>query len=146
MVLSDGRSLLGVGDIVMPGLLLCFLYRFDFRRQGSALRGYFINGLFGYVAGIWLALTMLVVTEMAQPALIYLVPCTIIPALVLGASRRELALLWHGGHPEPTATDPVVGGSEEELGIELEEMGVVDSLEPVEMQEDSGAEDPADEL
>mmetsp|Transcript_15676 Transcript_15676/g.61229 ORF Transcript_15676/g.61229 Transcript_15676/m.61229 type:complete len:402 (+) Transcript_15676:49-1254(+) len=117
MVLTDGQSLLGVGDIVMPGLFLCYLYRFDCRRQGHPMQGYFINGMIGYVAGIWLALTMLVITEMAQPALIYLVPCTLIPAVVLGASRRELKALWYGGH-KPTA--PI---GENDAEIELEEMG-----------------------
>jgi len=33
---------------------------------------------------------------MAQPALLYLVPFTLIPVLVLGLARRELITLWHG--------------------------------------------------
>lgn len=32
----------------------------------------------------------------AQPALLYLVPFTLIPVFLLGLCRRELSLLWNG--------------------------------------------------
>jgi hypothetical protein len=32
----------------------------------------------------------------AQPALLYLVPCTLIPVFLLGLIRREWRLLWEG--------------------------------------------------
>lgn len=32
----------------------------------------------------------------AQPALLYLVPFTLVPVFVLGLWRRELKLLWEG--------------------------------------------------
>lgn len=32
----------------------------------------------------------------AQPALLYLVPFTLIPVFLLGLCRRELPLLWNG--------------------------------------------------
>lgn len=51
--------------------------------------------------------------------------------MVLGASRRELSVLWHGGHPEPVASE----SSEEGADIELEEMGVAPP-QPVVMDEE----------
>lgn len=41
-VFSDYYSLLGLGDIVLPGIYLCFLFRFDLRNGLSVKRGYFI--------------------------------------------------------------------------------------------------------
>ena len=43
-------------------------------------------------------------------------------------------MLWHGGHPEPVAPE----GSEDELDVELEEMGIVDSPLQVDMPEVAG--------
>ena len=72
-LLFEGQNLLGMGDIVLPGFFLCFLYRYDVSIQGTALRGYFINSLVGYSVGLYLALIMVATTNyMSQPALIYL--------------------------------------------------------------------------
>eukprot|EP01095_Lingulamoeba_sp_RSL-Kostka_P005220 TRINITY_DN1655_c6_g1_i1.p1 TRINITY_DN1655_c6_g1~~TRINITY_DN1655_c6_g1_i1.p1 ORF type:complete len:411 (+),score=79.30 TRINITY_DN1655_c6_g1_i1:151-1383(+) len=94
---SSSVSLLGMGDIVIPGFFLCFLYRFDKRTTDTVLRGYFLNGCLGYCVGIYLAYGMVVIlNNMSQPALMYLAPCTLIPTFVLGFLRRELSLLWKG--------------------------------------------------
>ena len=42
-VFSDGASILGLGDIILPGILICFLYRFD----PKPWSGYFLNALIG---------------------------------------------------------------------------------------------------
>jgi len=39
---------------------------------------------------------MLLILQMGQPALLYLVPCTLIPAVFLGWRRKELKNLWTG--------------------------------------------------
>ena len=41
--LSDGASILGLGDIILPGLCISFLYRFD----PNPWSGYFVNALVG---------------------------------------------------------------------------------------------------
>jgi hypothetical protein len=41
-------------------------------------------------------MTMAYVWQAAQPALLYLVPATLLPVLGLGAIRGELSELWHG--------------------------------------------------
>lgn len=69
----DGTNLLGMGDIVLPGFFLCFLYRYDMLIQGTPFRGYFLHSLVGYSVGLYLALIMLLATNfLSQPALIYL--------------------------------------------------------------------------
>jgi len=96
-VFQDHVNLLGLGDIILPGFFLCFLYRFDMGIQGHAWQGYFLNACIGYTVGLLLALIMMVsMAGLAQPALTYLVPCTIIPTLVLGYARKDLKNLWTG--------------------------------------------------
>jgi len=95
-VLSPGFSLLGLGDIVLPGLWLCFLFRFDKANRTEFKHGYFLRSWIGYILGIILTLIMVVVLQRGQPALLYLVPFTLIPAVVLGWMRGELKHLWNG--------------------------------------------------
>ena len=77
---SDGTLLLGMGDIILPGFFLCFLYRFDMSLMGNPFQGYFLNACIGYCVGLLLAFIMMFSMQgLAQPALTYLVPCTIIP-------------------------------------------------------------------
>lgn len=52
--------MLGLGDIVLPGLLLVWAARLDLRRHGSltsdeAGKGYFAMALAGYALGLMLA-------------------------------------------------------------------------------------------
>lgn len=47
-------------------------------------------------AGLLLALTSGVLFRAAQPALLYLVPCTLLPVVARAAARAELGELWGG--------------------------------------------------
>lgn len=49
-----------------------------------------------YGIGLLVTFASLYLMAMAQPALLYLVPFTLIPVLILGLIRRELKTLWHG--------------------------------------------------
>jgi len=95
-VLNDGWSLLGLGDIVLPGLWLCFLFRFDIVNETSFKDGYFLRSWIGYILGFLVTLSMLFVMQSGQPALLYLVPFTLIPAIFFGWRRKELGMLWRG--------------------------------------------------
>jgi len=95
-VISDGWSLLGLGDIVLPGLFLCFLYRFDKMARTPFLRGYFLRAWIGYILGLIITLAMVLALQRGQPALLYLVPCTLIPTIFFGWRREELKNLWLG--------------------------------------------------
>ncbi|KOB67544.1 Signal peptide peptidase [Operophtera brumata] len=91
-------SMLGLGDIVMPGLLLCFVLRYDAykkanlvcqmgqvpgpRSMGSRLT-YFHCSLLGYFLGLLTATVSAEVFKAAQPALLYLVPFTLLPLLTM---------------------------------------------------------------
>ncbi|XP_060806544.1 signal peptide peptidase-like 3 [Amyelois transitella] len=110
-------SMLGLGDIVMPGLLLCFVLRYDAykkatlvcqmgqvpgpRSMGSRLT-YFHCSLLGYFLGLLTATVSAEVFKAAQPALLYLVPFTLLPLLTMAYVKGDLRRMWS----EPFMTPP----------------------------------------
>uniref|UniRef100_UPI00398EB179 signal peptide peptidase-like 2A isoform X6 n=1 Tax=Pristiophorus japonicus TaxID=55135 RepID=UPI00398EB179 len=101
-------SLLGFGDIIVPGLLVAYCRRFDVRTNASSI--YFILCTIAYAVGMVLTFVVLILTKMAQPALLYLVPCTLITSAVTAWSRKEMKMFWAGSGYE--MINPV-GTSEE---------------------------------
>lgn len=88
---ADGTlrmSMLGLGDIAVPGLLVAWAHRLG--------TPYFRLLMAGYVCGLVAAMTALFEFHAAQPALLYIVPCTMIPLFWLAWARGELSLIWGG--------------------------------------------------
>lgn len=57
------------------------------------------NVLFSFSAyglGILLTFVALIIMESGQPALVYIVPCTLLTVTFIGCCRRELKALWTG--------------------------------------------------
>ncbi|KAL3227032.1 hypothetical protein MRX96_024393 [Rhipicephalus microplus] len=94
-------SLLGFGDIVVPGLLIAFLRGFDLIKVGGCL--YFPVVLIFYGLGLLATFAALYLMRMSQPALLYLVPFTVIPALIIARCRGELDDIWSGKMPEDSS-------------------------------------------
>ncbi|KAL5274102.1 SPPL3 family protein [Megaselia abdita] len=108
---SGHFSMLGLGDIVMPGLLLCFVLRYDAYKKsqsqgvtndpslpppkgvGSRLT-YFHCSLLGYFLGLLTATVSSEVFKAAQPALLYLVPFTLLPLLTMAYLKGDLRRMW----------------------------------------------------
>ncbi|XP_057428096.1 signal peptide peptidase-like 3 [Lotus japonicus] len=102
-----GYDMIGFGDILFPGLLVSFTRRFDKDNDKGVLNGYFLYLVIGY--GIGLCFTYLGLYMMnghGQPALLYLVPCTLGVAVILGCIRGELKKLW--GYNEDPSSSPEV--------------------------------------
>ncbi|KAL1476647.1 hypothetical protein MTO96_036356 [Rhipicephalus appendiculatus] len=75
-------AMLGLGDIVIPGIFIALLLRFDssLNRQRNL---YFVSSFVAYVLGLALTIFIMVYFNHAQPALLYLVPaCTGVPLTV----------------------------------------------------------------
>ncbi|XP_044261068.1 signal peptide peptidase-like 3 [Tribolium madens] len=91
-------SMLGLGDIVMPGLLLCFVLRYDAYKKSQGLTGsrltYFHCSLLGYFLGLLTATVSSEVFKAAQPALLYLVPFTLLPLLTMAYLKGDLRRMW----------------------------------------------------
>ncbi|XP_045030061.1 LOW QUALITY PROTEIN: signal peptide peptidase-like 2B [Daphnia magna] len=88
-------SLLGFGDILVPGMLVGFCHGFDLA-TANRRKLYYISTLIAYGLGLMVTFVGLYLMAVAQPALLYLVPFTLIPVFLLGLCRRELSLLWNG--------------------------------------------------
>lgn len=105
-----GQSLLGFGDVILPGLLVALTQRLDldmgldgaFVRQRPFLyikMSYFPYTAASYGAGLCLTYAALAFSwfgDQGQPALLYLVPCTLLTVSGLAAVRGQLVRLWRG--------------------------------------------------
>uniref|UniRef100_F7CXC2 Signal peptide peptidase-like 2B n=1 Tax=Equus caballus TaxID=9796 RepID=F7CXC2_HORSE len=87
-------SLLGFGDILVPGLLVAYCHRFDIQVQSS--RVYFVACTIAYGVGLLVTFMALALMQRGQPALLYLVPCTLVTSGALALWRRELGMFWTG--------------------------------------------------
>ncbi|KAG0589468.1 hypothetical protein KC19_1G022400 [Ceratodon purpureus] len=93
-----GYSIIGFGDILLPGLLVSFCLRYDWTARKSLYRGYFLWSTVGYGLGLFLTYVALnAMNGSGQPALLYIVPCTLGTVLLLGWWRGELRSLWFKG-------------------------------------------------
>ncbi|XP_076977356.1 signal peptide peptidase-like 2B isoform X2 [Tamandua tetradactyla] len=87
-------SLLGFGDILVPGLLVAYCHRFDIHVQSSRI--YFVACTIAYGIGLLVTFVALALMQRGQPALLYLVPCTLITSCAVALWRRELGVFWTG--------------------------------------------------
>ncbi|KAF8940159.1 signal peptide peptidase-domain-containing protein [Dissophora ornata] len=122
---SGGEAMLGFGDVVLPGILVTFLKECDARlEEDQTLIGltssvissaslvstyptkkswwrrqrwsYHLTAILGYAVGLEVTFVAMMWSNKGQPALLYLVPCTLLPVVLLASRRHELSLLWHG--------------------------------------------------
>jgi minor histocompatibility antigen H13 len=132
-------SLLGLGDIVIPGIFVALLLRHDAlqaikhhslpSRLPSAADSFakpvFHAAMGGYVAGLLLTIGVMLRFQAAQPALLYLVPAVIVASLAAGAltarwsellrySDDEYVLATGSSSDAPTVPSDQVGRSQDE--------------------------------
>lgn len=100
---GESYSMLGFGDIILPGLLVSYCLNFDMRTSNKYT--YFIVSATGYVVGLICTYVGLYALRMAQPALLYLVPCCLGSVLITGWIKKDLKQLWNGPK-KPTNMDP----------------------------------------
>ncbi|KAL3517170.1 hypothetical protein ACH5RR_024072 [Cinchona calisaya] len=96
-----GYSIIGFGDIILPGLLVTFSLRYDWLSKKNLREGYFLWAMIAY--GLGLLVTYVALNLMdghGQPALLYIVPFTLGTFLSLGKKKGELKNLWTKGEPE----------------------------------------------
>jgi len=113
-------SLLGLGDIVIPGFFLALLLRFDAHKCESLKKSskdlihaafpkpYFHSCLFAYVLGLVATNAAMFFFEAAQPALLYLVPACLIGSLLTAVVRGELKELFDYSEEEEEEEEKAV--------------------------------------
>jgi len=110
---STRPAMLGLGDIVIPGIFIALLLRFDLS-LGEKRRTYFYSGFVAYFIGLIVTMAVMVVFKHAQPALLYLVPsCLGIPTAV-AAYKGELKLMFAYNDQEVTIEEAEVKGEKKQ--------------------------------
>jgi len=108
---ATGFSLLGLGDIVIPGIFIALMLRFDQhlakKRGGQNKKLYFHVVFASYVVGLATTILVLHVFKAGQPALLYIVPCVlgsvILTAILKGDVKELLAYKDEDMMPKPKA-------------------------------------------
>ena len=92
-------SMLGLGDIVIPGIFVALLLRFD-ASQAQVKKitetfetPFFHTCLCGYVWGLITTVVVMYAFEAAQPALLYLVPACLAASIITAFARGEFSEL-----------------------------------------------------
>lgn len=99
-VYATNFAMLGLGDIVIPGILIALLLRFDRSRSPSSIK-YFLTGVIAYFVGLGTTIFVMHTFKAAQPALLYLVPtCLGFSSLVALASSEFNELLSYSDSKE----------------------------------------------
>uniref|UniRef100_A0A8D3C7A4 Histocompatibility (minor) 13 n=1 Tax=Scophthalmus maximus TaxID=52904 RepID=A0A8D3C7A4_SCOMX len=85
---ASNFAMLGLGDIVIPGIFIALLLRFDVSLKKNS-RTYFYSSFLAYIFGLGLTIFVMHTFKHAQPALLYLVPaCIGFPVLVFWVVRN----------------------------------------------------------
>jgi signal peptide peptidase-like 2B len=95
-------SMLGYGDVILPGLLIVHNHLFDNRKvvPGRPRVNYLVPSIAAYIAGLlltFMALYFEVGGQGGQPALCYLVPTVLGGTVGYAHCRGELKEMWRGG-------------------------------------------------
>jgi signal peptide peptidase-like protein 2B len=97
MACYNPYSMLGFGDILVPGLLISFCHAFDLQK-GSRCWTYWFTTTLCYTLGMGATFISLFVMNSAQPALLYLVPFTLIPLFVVAGICGDFGAMWKGDY------------------------------------------------
>lgn len=98
-------ALLGLGDIVVPGVYMSLCLRYDvfryykdgqqpFHLARKINAPYFVTSLVFYVFALIATMVVLFVFEHGQPALLYICPALMISTFLVGVYQGELGALW----------------------------------------------------
>ncbi|WWC60441.1 uncharacterized protein I303_103013 [Kwoniella dejecticola CBS 10117] len=109
-------TMLGLGDIVIPGLVVALCLRYDLARyaknhpeqevtaRSRFSKPYFITAVISYIIGLTTTVVVMHTFRAAQPALLYLSPACTLGPIILASVRGELRELW-GWSDAPTEED-----------------------------------------
>ncbi|KAF6773854.1 hypothetical protein AHF37_07222 [Paragonimus kellicotti] len=105
-VFGTQLALLGLGDIVVPGIFVAMLLRFDYRLNRNGSQVYFYTGYAAYIVGLLTTFVVMHVFQAAQPALLYLVPTCLGFPFILALIRGDLAaMISYEDVPEKAVED-----------------------------------------
>ncbi|KAJ8032966.1 Minor histocompatibility antigen H13 [Holothuria leucospilota] len=89
---ANNFAMLGLGDIVIPGIFIALLLRYDVSKKKS--HTYFYAGFTAYLLGLLMTIGVMHFFKHAQPALLYLVPACIGLPLFVALVKGEIKQLF----------------------------------------------------
>lgn len=90
---AHNYAMLGLGDIVVPGIFIALLLRFD-HSLGRKSNTYFYSTFFAYFIGLLATMFIVHMFEHAQPALLYLVPACLGTPLLVALVKGDIKRLF----------------------------------------------------
>ncbi|XP_016374595.1 minor histocompatibility antigen H13 [Sinocyclocheilus rhinocerous] len=97
---ASNFAMLGLGDIVIPGIFIALLLRFDVSLKKNT-RTYFYTSFLAYIFGLGLTIFVMHTFKHAQPALLYLVPACIGFPVLLALFKGELTEMFRYEESSP---------------------------------------------
>merc|ERR1712215_137220 len=91
---ASNFAMLGLGDIVIPGIFIALLLRYDMSLKRNS-NFYFYATFIAYLAGLLLTIFVMHVYKHAQPALLYLVPSCLGAPMLLALAKGEVMTLMN---------------------------------------------------
>lgn len=116
LIFPDGQgtsSILGLGDIVLPIVLLVFLLEIDLRLEYPIRKAFFIRGMVAHLLGLVASFYCNIAFQAAQPALFYIVPLMLSVTALTAQSRRILPALWTGSLHSLGSSEASFGANED---------------------------------
>ena len=97
---AKNMAMLGLGDIVIPGIFVALLLRYDKSlKRGSNF--YFWTTFSAYLAGLLTTIGIMHFYKHAQPALLYLVPACLGAPILMALLRGDLRSMFkYADHPD----------------------------------------------
>jgi minor histocompatibility antigen H13 len=91
-------SMLGLGDIVIPGIMVAIILRYDVQKHLVTSTGkprLFYSCFLGYVIGVVATIVVMNVFKAAQPALLYIVPSVLATTFLHASMNGEAKTLFY---------------------------------------------------
>ncbi|XP_047443121.1 minor histocompatibility antigen H13 isoform X2 [Mugil cephalus] len=123
---ASNFAMLGLGDIVIPGIFIALLLRFDVSLKKNS-RTYFYSSFLAYIFGLGLTIFVMHTFKHAQPALLYLVPACVGFPVIVALFKGELTEMFSYESSEEVlpasprlSTFPTVSGSPASLATSMD--------------------------
>lgn len=97
---AQNMAMLGLGDIVIPGIFVALLLRYDQSLKRNS-NFYFYTTFIAYILGLCGTIVVMHVFKHAQPALLYLVPACLGAPILMALIRGDIKSMFnYADHPE----------------------------------------------
>merc|ERR1719157_172251 len=109
------HSMLGLGDIVVPGIFIAFLAKWDAVKMGEKASTSFVylnSVMVAYFLSLVTTVSIMLFFNAAQPALLYIVPYILVTTAGVAFSRGEVKALWQFEIPDESEDKAEAKGAE----------------------------------